>query len=53
MVLQTDKEQLLVEFKDVHYYEDSIIHKDEVVRLTVTIQKGSGRFEVRIVISLI
>lgn len=47
MTLQKDKEKLLVEFNDVDYYEDIVIHKDEVIRLTVTIQKGSGRFEAR------
>lgn len=46
MASQNDKEQLLIEFNDVHYYEDVIIRKDELVRLIVTIQESSGRFEV-------
>ncbi|CAH0713910.1 unnamed protein product, partial [Brenthis ino] len=46
MVLGVEKKQLSVQFTDIHFFTQPILHKQRNLRLNITLHRGSGRFEV-------
>lgn len=46
MSLQVPKKQLSVEFRDVHLYGQPALFDTRQLRLSVTLHRGTGRFEV-------
>ncbi|CAH0713901.1 unnamed protein product, partial [Brenthis ino] len=46
MVLGVEKKQLSVQFTDIHFFTQPILHKQRNLRLNIALHRGNGRFEV-------
>ena len=46
MILEQEKRKLSIEFHDVHFHTQPLIDDNGQLPLHVTIQRGTGRFEV-------
>ncbi|KAJ0172968.1 hypothetical protein K1T71_011144 [Dendrolimus kikuchii] len=46
MSLNVPKKQLSVEFEDVHFYSQPILHNQKRLKLAVQLHRGSGYFEI-------